>query len=170
MGSTECINWHPRLEIQKWHREEDRLAGLPPDAVELYDGNLLLNAGIDRLLDLLKGAGGQVMDATHCRIGVGNDATAAVATQTDLIAANGASTRQWKLVNVGPTRTAETLTYSATFGSAEANFTWAEWGTDFGTADGTSGSTAPMLNRKVQAMGTKASGSSWTTNVSITVA
>lgn len=163
---ADTINWSVKTQIDKWHDEADFLAGLDPDEVLVVEGNALMNAGIHRMLDLLLGAGGQAFNSTHCRIGVGDSSTAASASQTDLQAATN---KTWKLVSSGPTRTNQSISYSVTFGSAEANWAWAEWATDFGTAD--SGTvTAPMLNRKVETMGTKASGSSWTITVTITIA
>lgn len=103
-----------------------------PKPIEIVTSlnNLLLNAGIARLEDLMIAAGGQAWDAAHSRIGVGNDATAAAATQTDLQAAAGAGNRQFKLCSSGPTRASQTLTWVATFASGEANFAWAEFCVD----------------------------------------
>lgn len=157
--------WIIASKVEKWHRSEDHDAGHEPDEVEDFKGNLLLNAGIARMLDLLIAAGGQGYDATHSRIGVGDSNTAAVATQTDLQAATN---KQWKLVS-SATRATQVVTWVATFGTAQANFAWEEWGIDVGTADSTT-LTSPMLNRKVQTMGTKASGSTWALTVTLTIA
>jgi hypothetical protein len=55
-----------------------------------------------------------------------------------------------------------TLTFQATFGTADGNMAWNEWGIDFGTASGNT-VTAPLFNRKAGiAQGTKASGQTWT--------
>lgn len=129
-------------------------AGARPFEVQTSLHNLLLNAGIARLEDKFIGAAGQVYDATHSRIGVGNSSTAAAATQTDLQAAAGSGNRQFKLVDQGPTRSSQTITWRATFASGEAQFVWNEWGVDEGTADGTTVA-ASMLNRKVANPGTK---------------
>lgn len=161
--------WHIDAQVAKWHAEADYLAGCAPDELVVVPHNLLLNAGIARLEDLLIGAGGQAYDATHSRIGVGDTATAAAATQTDLQAANGATTRQWKLVSSGPTRASQTITWVATFASGEGNFHWQEWGIDAGTADGTGASTSPMLNRKVTDLGTKVAGAVWVFTVTLTI-
>lgn len=164
-----ALNWAIQARVEKWATEADYEAGLPPAEVLVQDGNLLLNAGITRLLNLLSAAGGQAYNAANSRVGVGDTNTAAAASQTDLQAATGASTRQWKLVSSGPTVSAQTTTWVATFGSAEGNFAWAEWGIDVGTADGTGASTSPMLNRKVAALGTKVAGAVWTFTVTLTI-
>lgn len=142
--------------------------GVVPREVVTSLHNLLVNAGIARLEDLLIVAGGQGYDATHSRIGAGNDATAAAASQTDLQAAAGSGNRQFKLVSSGPTRASQTITWVATFASGEGNFAWAEWCIDVGTADGTTIVT-PMLNRKVASLGTKVSGAVWTFTVTLTI-
>lgn len=162
-------NWKVLAHIDKWNDGESYEAGLPPDEVWEEEDNLLLNAGIHRLEDLLIGAGGTAFNAANSRIGVGNSATAAAATQTDLQAAAGAGNRQFKLVSSGPTRATQTITWVATFASGEANFVWEEWGIDNGTGDGTT-VVAPMLNRKVASMGTKGAGATWTFTVTLTIA
>ena len=63
-----------------------------------------------------------------------------------------------------PTRTANAIDFKASFGSSVGNFAWAEWGV-FNHA-----STGVMLNRKVEALGTKASGSTWVLTVTLTIA
>lgn len=141
--------------------------GVRPVQVVTSVHNLLVNAGIQRLEDLLIVAGGQGYDATHSRIGVGDDATAASATQTDLQGAAGATHRQFKLVSSGPTRASQTITWVAAFQTGEANFAWAEFAIDVGTADGTTIVT-PMLNRKVSALGTKTTGV-WTLTATLQI-
>lgn len=170
-AKADALHWDPILTIAKYDDGEAyeyaRNEGLPlpaPDTVETFDGNLLLNAGITRLLDKLIGNAGQVFDATHCRIGVGDSNTAAAASQTDLQAATN---KQWVLVD-SVSVSAQTLTAVATFTTGLANFAWQEWGIDDGTANGTT-VTAPMLNRKVASMGTKASGATWVLTVTIVV-
>ena len=148
------------------HRVHEGAA--PVDVVTTHH-NLLLNAGITRLLNLLTAQGAtQAYDATHSRIGVGDDATAAVATQTDLQAAAGSAHRQFKLVSSGPTVSGQTVTWVATFAAAEAVFHWQEFGLDVGTADGTT-VVAPMLNRKVADNGTKSNGPVWVITMTLTI-
>lgn len=164
--SADKINWKVYTELRKWNQEADHAAGADPDSVELFEDNLLLNLGITRMLNLLVGAGAtQAFDATHCRIGVGDSATAAVASQTDLQA--GAN-KYYHLVDSAPSVVAQTATFVATFAAGDANFTWAEWGIDVGGAS-SAVAAPPMLNRKVQAMGTKASPAVWVFTVSIVV-
>jgi hypothetical protein len=131
-------------------------------------GNLLLNAGIQAMEDQLIGATTSPFNNANTRLGVGNSATAEVATQTDLQAAAGASNRQFKLMNATfPSRATQVISFQSDFTSGEANFVWNEWGVDRGNANGTT-VTAPMLNRKVASLGTKATGT-WTLTGTLTI-
>ena len=58
----------------------------------------------------------------------------------------------------------QTVTFRSIWASAEGNFDWNEWTVANGSSD-----SATNLNRKVAALGTKASGSEWTLTVAITV-
>jgi len=62
-----------------------------------------------------------------------------------------------------PQRAANALTFRALFATDEANFTWAEWGVFNAVAAGT------MMNRKVEALGTKTSAQSWQLTVTNTL-
>jgi hypothetical protein len=131
-------------------------------------GNLILNAGWTRLMNLLTNQGAtQAFDSTHARIGAGNGSTAAAYTDTDLSAAAGSTNRWFQLVSGVATLGTRTLAYAATFGTADGNFAWGEFGMDFGTASGNT-VTAPMFNRAVSSQGTKASGQTWTATATIT--
>lgn len=151
------------------------------DEVHEIDGNLLTRLGLARIGNLLIGATGaasQALNATHCRIGVGNDATAAATTQTDLSAASGSANRQFKLVDSitqGTGANSGVTTVIATFATGQANFAWAEWCIDGGTADGTTvtsetASTPGMINRKVASVLTKTSSVVAVFTVTITIA
>lgn len=193
---TDTINWHAHARVDKFTAEDEekakRYAGeqgiplsqallelaSPYDTIEA-DGNLLTRLGRRRLMDRLVGtASNQALDATHTRIGVGNSSTAAADTDTDLAAAAGAGNRQFELVDavgtVGTGASSGVVTFVATFETADANFAWAEWGIDGGTADGTTvtaeGNTTPgLINRKVTSLGTKTSAASWVFTVTITI-
>lgn len=127
----------------------------------VIDGNLLLNEGIQTVLDLAIGAAGTVYSNANARLGVGDSSTAEAATQTDLQAATN---KTYKAMEAGyPSRTNQTLAFRSVFGSADANYAWAEFCVDNGAA------AAKTLNRKVSAQGTKAAGQTWTLDLSITL-
>lgn len=145
-----------------------RLKVTPYDVSEVV-GNLVTNAGWTRLMNLLTNQGGtQALDATHARIGIGDGTTPAEAyADTDLAAAAGSTHRWFQLVSGAGTLGTRTLTFGATFGGSDGNFSWNETGIDFGTASGNTVA-APLFNHKVGiAQGTKASGQTWTATATL---
>jgi hypothetical protein len=139
----------------------------PEEGTDEIDGNLLLNEGIARLLDLLIAAGGVAYNNANAFIGVGASTTAEAATQTDL-----QTTPFYKAMNATfPSRASQTVSWQSDFTSAEANIVWNEWSISAGatTASG-SGFTVGTtnLNRKVQSLGTKATGT-WTLTGQVTI-
>lgn len=146
--------------------------GLDPDETEEIAGNLLLNEGIQRLLDLLIVAGGTGYNNANAGIGVGDTNTAEAASQTELLAAAAATNRFYKgMVATWPQRTAQTVDWKSDFTTTEANFAWQEWTVTSGmtTASGAGFLTGTTnLNRKVQSLGTKATGT-WTLTASVTI-
>lgn len=168
ISGHEPAKWHVKWRLEKRHEDagdlglslEEFLSRYAPYEVIEGEGNLLVNAGIQLMLDKLIGAAGTVFDNTNAYIGVGDSTTAAAASQTDLQAATNK-------VRVGmdatyPSRSGQTMTWRSTFGSGQGNFHWQEWAIFNAAAAGT------MLNRKVEDLGTKASGS-WTLAVSVTI-
>ncbi len=152
--------------VEGWRREGKLLV---PDEVTFTKGNLLVNAGIQRLEDQLIGVTTAPYNNTNCRLGVGDTSTAAVATDTDLGAAAGSTHRQFVVMDsTYPSRSGQVITFRATFTSGLANFAWAEWGIDIGTANGTT-VTTPLLNHKIASLGTKVSGAQWVFTVTVTI-
>lgn len=148
-----------------------KFVGSPEDTADDH-GNLLLNEGIQRMLDLLIAAvsnqtAANAYGATNAYLGVGTAVTAEAATQTDLQTA-----AFYKAMNATfPSRATQTLSFAADFTTSEANQAWNEWSVTAGatTASGagfTVGTT--NLNRKVSSLGTKATGT-WTLTVQITI-
>lgn len=173
VGSTlwQCEKWseeacdyvRSRLGLDKilgvCSSELRRIVG-PAEELIVIEGNLLLNEGIQALLDLTIGAGGAAFSNANARIGVGDSATAEAATQTDLQAATN---KTYKAMNATyPQRAAQTLTFQADFLSADANYVWNEWVIDNGAGAG------KTLNRKVASLGTKTTGT-WTMSGTVTI-
>jgi hypothetical protein len=155
--------------VQPQAADFDRIGIRPYETTELV-GNLITNAGWTRLMNLLTNQGAtQAYDATHTRIGVGDATTPAEAyADTDLAAVAGSTHRWFQLVSGAGSLGTRTLAWSATFGTADGNFAWNEFGIDAGTAAGNT-VTAPLLNHKVAiAQGTKASGQTWTATATLT--
>jgi hypothetical protein len=177
MERQDIANWkcHYKLEkrdgdIDACKTPEERLAFLekikPYEVIE-HEGNCMLNTGIDEMWDLITGVynatiANRCFDNTNAKIGVGDSATGAAPTQTDLQAATN---KTYKGMETGyPTSTTQKATFKASFGAAEANYVWNEW-----VVKSTSGTpTNICLNRKVDSLGTKTTGT-WTLEVSITL-
>ena len=172
INNKERATWNCKYRLEKRMGDIDKcktsderftfIRHITPYEVLEGKGNCLLNTGINELFDLVTGA---VSGATHiydnaaAQIGVGNSSTAASATQTDLL---GASKTYKGMEATYPTSTTQKVTFKSSFGSSDANYAWEEWVTKQSTS-------AICLNRKVDSMGTKASGSTWTLEVSITL-
>lgn len=123
---------------------------------------MLLNVYRDFLAALSIGEAVTPFNNANAHIGVGDGTAAAAATQTDL---QGASKAR-KVMDAGyPTRGAGgVLTFRSTFGTADANFAWAEWGVANHATAGT------MMNRAVAANGTKANTETRQFTVTVTLA
>ena len=131
-------------------------------AVSEIEGNLLLNEGIQLLEDLLIGAGGTAYNNANSYLGVGDSSTAESASQTGLQAA---SNKTYKAMQASyPQRSSQTVTWRSVFASGDANYAWNEF-----TIVNASSDTGTNLNRKVSAQGTKASGQTWTLDVTVTI-
>jgi len=157
-GIKDKANWKAKWTIEKYRGDV-----LPENlyATEHIDGNLLLNEGITALLTLLIGGGGTAFNNANAYIGVGESTTAAAATQTGL----QGSTKTYKAMDATyPIVSNQTVTYRATFGSADANIAWNEF-----TIVNASSDSGTNLNRKVESHGSKASGDSWVLSCTVTI-
>lgn len=179
LGGHEGIMWRAVWKVEKYHGDwsgADIDAGLAPAPYEVIEeaGNLLVNGGISCIWQSLIGNGTTTAGQTltyfnngNAHIGVGDSTTAEAATQTNLQASTNLLRRPmdatYPLHTDGTTSGAATITFRSTFGSSEANFAWQEWGV-FNASSG-----GRMLNRRVASNGTKASGSTWTFTVTLTL-
>lgn len=166
------LGWTCDWEVEKRWKADDPVTGRRAGHVERerFRGNLLLNGGASVIWVRLKtrnpstsstGAATQAFSTANARIGVGNSTATAAVTQTDL---QGAS-KKYNSMSAGyPSHTdgtsssgARQIQFRALFTTAQANFAWNEWGLFNST-----GGSKRMLNRKVQALGTKTSAAQWT--------
>lgn len=184
---AEGIDWHCDWQVRRWDEEATAwamrlLGGIQPDeaAFDLLKvrpyletevcGNLLTTAGLGRIATLVTAGTGNLISSTTARVGVGNGAGTAAIGDTDLSASAGSANRWFQTCTV--TIPSNVWTFAATFGTADGNFAWNEFGIDIGTATVTSGATvnAVLLNHKTSiAQGTKASGQTWTATATITL-
>lgn len=149
----------------------ERLRIAPYESSEVI-GNLVTAAGLNRLTSLLIAGGGQALTNTATRLGVGDGAGTAAVGDTDLSAAAGSTHRWFQVMDATyPQQSNGVLTVRATFGTADGNFAWNEFGIDVGTPTVSSGNTvaALLFNHKTSiAQGTKASGQTWTATGTVT--
>lgn len=132
-----------------------------PYEVSQDEGNIGLNEGIQELWDLACGLGTPTaFNNASAQTGVGDSTVAEAATQTDLQAAVN---KTYKAMDATyPSRSAQTVSFRSTYGSADANYAWAEFIVR-------NGATALKdLIRKVSAQGTKTSGQTWELTVQVT--
>lgn len=169
-----CEKWSEEAcEFVRSRLGLDKLSGIGSDLLRKFCpdpdigivevvGNLGLNEGIRQVLDLAIGAvSTNKYDNANSRIGVGDSSTAEAATQTDLQAVTN---KLYKGMNATfPSRSNQTLSFQSDFLTGEANFVWNEWTIDNGATS------ALNLNRKVQSLGTKATGT-WTLTGQVTLA
>lgn len=148
------------------------LFGIKPEDTADQAGNLLVTAGLTRLMSLLNGAGGQAATNTATRLGTGNGAGSAAVGDTDLSASAGAANRWFQVMDATfPSVATNVLTAKSTFATGDGNYAWNEWGIDIGTPTVTSSAVvnATLLNHKTSAaLGTKTTGS-WALTVTITI-
>jgi hypothetical protein len=154
-------------------------AGVRPYETTEVVGNLVTTAGWTRASNLLTNQGAtQAFTATAVRIGAGDGTVSAgggsvpaAAGDTDLAAAAGSTHRWFQVVGGAGTVSTNTLAFTATFGTADGNFAWNEFGIDVGTPTVSSGNTvnALLYNHKTSiAQGTKASGQTWAATATLT--
>ena len=179
LPTQDIIKWQAKWRVEKFHGDwapeqiAGGLAGQPYEVIE-REGNLLMYGGVSCLWQCLIGNGTGTAAQTltffnngNAHIGVGDDNTAAAATQTDLQASTNklrnAMEASYPVHTDGVTSGAASIAFRSVFGSSEANYDWEEWGVFNGSSGGR------MLNRKVESLGTKASGSTWTFTVTLSL-
>jgi hypothetical protein len=162
MQAVDTIRYKTQWTIRRY-ADDGAYARGEPYAVSEVDGNLLLNEGIQELLDLLCGLGSPTAYSNaNAYLGVGDSSTAESATQTDLQASTN---KVYRPMATGyPQRSGQTVTFRAVFGSADANYAWNEF-----SVSNTSSGAGKNLNRKVSSQGTKVSGQTWTLDMSISL-
>lgn len=121
----------------------------------------LTNAGRDLIAAMVIGEATTDFNNANARLGVGDSNAAFAVGQVDLQAA--ANKFRKAMDATYPQRAGNVLTFRSTYALAEANFVWNEWATFNAAAAGT------MLQRKVEALGTKQNTQSWQLTVTITV-
>jgi hypothetical protein len=172
---AEPIRWIAKVAVDKYDGDftpEQIDAGEAADAlIERVEreGNLLLTGGASALWHRL--TGGSTVAAysnANAHIGVGNSTTAEATAQTDL---QGASKTRKAMDATYPLHTdttgtagSKSIVFRSTFATGDANYAWEEWGIFNASAAGR------MLNRKVEALGTKTAAATWVLTITLSLA
>lgn len=121
----------------------------------------LTDAGRDHLAADLIGETVTEFDNANAHLGAGDSSTAFDKSQTDLQAASNKLRKGMDATY--PQRAVNVMTFRATYGTSEANFSWNEWGLFNALAAGV------MFSRKVESLGTKTSAQTWQFEATITL-
>jgi len=164
----EALRWRVQWRVEKYASDAAFAAGEAFEVIE-REGNMLMIGGASALWQRLIGTAVTAFDNTNAHLGVGDSTTAAADTQTDLQATSNKLRKAMDATYPQHTDStssagAKSITYRSTFGAADANFAWNEWAV-FNASTG-----GRMLNRKVEPLGTKASGTTWTLTVTLSLA
>jgi len=163
MEAKETLRLKGHVKVQKY------AGGVVPGEGEPYEviegENLFLTVGINELWSLLTGGSANHFDNTNAQIGIGNDKTTApAASQTDL---QGASKTYKAMDTSYPTTPSNgQVQFKSTFGSSDANYEWGEFAVKQSVS-------AKCLNRSTNSgagWGTKATGTTWTITVTLSIA
>jgi len=155
-GMLEKLHWYAKWRIEKFASDED-FQRHQPYAVSEFSGNLALNEGINELLLLLVGGGGDAYDNTNTYLGVGDSSTAAAAAQTGLQAAVNKFWQGMEATYPTDPPVSEEVVFRAIFADGDAEYAWEEF-----TVVNASDDTGKNLCRKVSSEGTKGAGDTWT--------
>jgi len=113
----------------------------------------LTSLGAAMLADgIIGGSSYTKLNNGNAHLCVGDGTTTFSAAQTDL---QGTNKTRKVMDPTYPTRTNGTVTYRSTFGPLEANHAWEEWGV------ANDASAGELFSRKVESLGTKASGATF---------
>lgn len=119
----------------------------------------LTDAGAIAAASLIAADGGvNPFNQANSFVGVGDSSAAFASSQTDLQAT---SNKLRVALDSAPVRTSNSVDYTATFSTAQANFAWNEIGLF------NSGSSGTMLSRKLISLGTKPNTEAWTVTATV---
>lgn len=166
MKNKDAARWLCHYRLSKYRQDISPYRGSEAEFYERFqpyeviegEGNCLLNSGIGEMWDLICGDSANHFSSSYAQIGVGDSTTAADPSQTDLQGTN----KTYQGMESGyPTSADQKASFKASFGESEANYAWNEWVVK-------QSASGKCLNRKVESLGTKSSGT-WTLEVSITL-
>lgn len=182
-SNHEKVQWRAKVRIDKYEADLDPYVqnlgrrfgertffaeNAPYETIEV-EGNLLMTAGANALWTALSGGSVGAFSNANAAIGVGDSTTASAASQTNLQATTNAA--RVGMSSGYPAVTNNQIQFQATFGGSIANFSWNEWGVFNSIGTGSPPAGGVMLNRAVPSggLGVKASGSTWTLTVTLSL-
>lgn len=126
----------------------------------------LTNAGRDAICGLIIADGTTSYAQANAYLSVGDSTTAFANTQTELQAV----TNRTRKNATSASRATNVLTFVTTYASADANYSWQEFGTFNAVgAGGPPVTGGTMLHRVVSNQGTKVAGQSWQLTMTLTI-
>jgi hypothetical protein len=156
-------------EIQEFWNEIKHGRMKPYEVLKAY--NVLLNTGMTEMWDIIKGtvSTNHIFNATDTKIGIGDSATGAQATDTDLLAATN---KTYQAMDSGWPKThtddgaigAGAFQSKATFGTSDANYAWNE-----AVVKNTNAASLKCLCRSTTGWGTKTSAATWVATHTLTL-
>ena len=140
-----------------------------PSGLAVARWNVLSTAGANLLLTALTSATNSTpFNTANAALGVGDSSTAAVASQTNLIA--GTNAYRQVMDATYPIIATNQATFRISVGTSNANFAWQEFGAFSGVGTGSPPTGGTMLNRAVSSLGTKSNSASWVFTMTFSLA
>lgn len=162
LGISENGKWCIKWEVEKFKDREAYNAHKPYETC-VSTQNVILNDGANNMLKVICGIAGAVpYDNANAQIGVGTNTTPESPEQTGLIA-TGSEVFYKKMEPGYPQVSGRLMIFKSVYDTNEANFAWNEFAIVNGTGVG-----GIAMNRKVQNLGTKATGI-WSLQITVTV-
>jgi len=156
------------IDVQQKAIEELAKAGVTPTETLEFD-NSLVNTGLTDFGNGLIGGALTVYSNANAKIGVGDTVGATAVTDTDLKAAVAAANRWIQAMDATyPVLSNGVTTWRATFATGNANFAWQEMAISNSASAGAVALTR-MLNRFLNAAGTKPGTQSWQLTITLTL-
>lgn len=173
-GILERALEHAVWKISRWASEADKKAGKiysKAEALRLFgapqfteiQGNCLCNEGIEEWFKLIATTGGTQYDNTNAYLIVGTGTGAATASDTEATFTSGVKKGMVSGYPVVGAAADHKCTWKASYGSADANQAWEEFGLLNAASAG------KLANRKVSSEGTKTSGQTWELSLEISL-
>ena len=158
---NEGLTHHTHFRIEKY-KVYDGLKYPVPFAVEEFEKNLGLNAGLNLVTSLMCGGAGTAFDSAASYMGVGDSDTAAAAAQTGLQGSNKA----YAGMEAGyPTfGSSQQIVWKASFAGGVGNFAWEEF-----TMENADYGSGVSLFRKTSSRGTKYTDEVWDMTITYTL-